>query len=210
MSPADRPTTPAIDEARAVGARADALGGRVADTPSGHDARTAAVDGRPARRRAAVVRYGLVALVVVLDQITKVSIDRSLELYERIPVTSFFNVTKAYNPGAAFSFLSDAGGWQRWFFTVVSTVVSVVFVVWLQRMTPRERWLGLSIALILGGAIGNLIDRVIYGHVVDFIHVYWRDWYFPSFNVADAAITAGAAILIALTLFDKEESAGSR
>ena len=156
-------------------------------------------------------RYGLVVLVVVLDQITKVAIDRSLELYERIPVTAFFNITKAYNTGAAFSFLSDAGGWQRWFFTVVSAVVSVVLVVWLHRMAPRERWLGVAIALILGGALGNLIDRVIYGHVVDFVQLYWRDWYFPSFNVADSAITGGAAILIFLTLFEKpEEGAPAR
>jgi len=179
-------------------------------TLSGAKAPPLPVDDGPARRRVAWFRYGLAAIVVVLDQITKVWVDRSLELYERRPVTSFFNITKAYNEGAAFSFLQDAGGWQRWFFTIVSAVVSVVFVVWLQRMTPRERWLGLAIALILGGAVGNLIDRVIYGHVVDFIQVYWQDWYFPSFNVADSAITAGAAILIFLTLFDKEESAASR
>ena len=152
-----------------------------------------------------LVRYGLVTLVVVLDQITKVAIDGSLALYERIPVTSFFNITKAYNTGAAFSFLSEAGGWQRWFFTVVSSVVSIVLFVWLRRMPRTDRWLGIGIALILGGALGNLIDRVIYGHVVDFVQVYWGEWYFPSFNVADAAITCGAAILIALTLFEKPE-----
>ena len=158
-----------------------------------------------------VTRYALVALVVVLDQVTKIALDRSLELYERIPITSFFNITKAYNTGAAFSFLSEAGGWQRWFFTVVSAVVSVVLAVWLSRMTPRERWLGIAVALILGGALGNLIDRVIYGHVVDFVQLYWRDWYFPSFNVADAAISGGAAVLIALTLFEKpEENAPAR
>jgi len=166
----------------------------------------------PSRARAAWLRYGIAALVVVLDQITKVAIDRSLALYERIPITSFFNITKAYNEGAAFSFLQDAGGWQRWFFTIVSATVSVLFVVWLQRMEPRERTLGIAIALILGGALGNLIDRVIYGHVVDFIQVYWAGaWTFPSFNVADSAITCGAALLIILTLFDKpEESAAAR
>ena len=156
------------------------------------------------------LRYALVAAVVVIDQITKVAIDGSLELYQRIPITPFFNITKAYNQGAAFSFLSEAGGWQRWFFTAVSAAVSVMLVVWLQRMTPRERLLGLAVALILGGALGNLIDRVLYGHVVDFIQVYWRDWYFPSFNVADSAISVGAAALIFLTLFDKEESAADR
>ena len=157
-----------------------------------------------------MIRYAIAAAVVVADQITKVTIDGALELYERIPVTSFFNITKAYNPGAAFSFLSEAGGWQRWFFTVVSAVVSVVLIVWLQRMTARERWLGTAIALILGGAVGNLIDRVVYGHVVDFVQVYWRDWYFPSFNVADAAISVGAAILIVLTLFDRPEEEEAR
>ena len=163
-----------------------------------------------ARTRTLVIRYAVAVAVVVADQITKVTIDGALELYERIPVTSFFNITKAYNPGAAFSFLSEAGGWQRWFFTIVSAVVSVVLIVWLQRMTARERWLGTAIALILGGAVGNLIDRVVYGHVVDFVQVYWRDWYFPSFNVADAAISVGAAILIVLTLFDRPEEEEAR
>ena len=155
------------------------------------------------------VRYGLAAFVVVLDQISKVWIDGALALHERIPITPFFNVTKAYNPGAAFSFLSEAGGWQRWFFTVVSAAVSAVLIVWLARMTRTERWLGIALSLILGGAIGNLIDRLVYGHVVDFVQVYWRDWYFPSFNVADAAISCGAAILIALTLFEKPEESAS-
>ena len=155
--------------------------------------------------RTTALRAAIVVAVVALDQLTKVAVDRALALYERIPITSFFNLTKAYNEGAAFSFLSSAGGWQRWLFTVVSAVVSVVLVIWLRRMGPEERWLGVSIALILGGALGNLIDRVIYGHVVDFVQLYWRDWYFPSFNVADSAITCGAAILIALTLFEKPE-----
>jgi len=160
----------------------------------------------PSRAAFLGIRYAIVAIIVVADQVTKVTVDGALALYERIPVLPFFNITKAYNPGAAFSFLSDAGGWQRWFFTIVSAVISVVLFVWLQRMTVRERWLGLAVALILGGAIGNLIDRVIYGHVVDFVQVYWRDWYFPSFNVADAAISCGAVIFIALTLFDRPEA----
>ena len=119
-------------------------------------------------------------------------------------ITSFFNITLAYNTGAAFSFLSDAGGWQRWFFTIVSAVVSVVLAIWLYRMSVRERWLGLSISLILGGAVGNLIDRVIYGHVVDFIQVHYAGRYFPSFNVADAAITCGTVILLGLMFFEKK------
>lgn len=155
-------------------------------------------------------RYGIAALVVFFDQITKVWVDRSLQLYEQIPVTPMFNITLAYNRGAAFSFLSDAGGWQRWFFIGISVVVSVCLTVWLYRMKPNEKWLALAIALILGGAIGNnLIDRVIYGHVVDFIQVYYDTWYFPSFNIADSAITVGTVLLLILTFFEKDEQAKS-
>ncbi len=149
------------------------------------------------------LRYGIAALVVALDQWSKLAIEASaLELYERIRITSFFNITKAYNPGAAFSFLADSGGWQRWFFTIVSAVVSVVLVVWLARMQRAERWLALAISLILGGAVGNLIDRIAYGHVVDFIQVHWAERYFPSFNLADSAITAGTVLLLILTFAD--------
>ncbi len=156
-----------------------------------------------------LVRYGIAPLVVLLDQLTKVWVDATLALYERIPITSFFNITKAYNSGAAFSFLAQAGGWQRWFLTAVSTVVSVVLVVWLWRTPARQRWLSLAIALVLGGALGNLIDRVLHGHVVDSIQIYWREWHFPTFNVADIAITCGTVILIAVTLFEQTEQTTS-
>ena len=152
------------------------------------------------------LRFGLVALIAVLDQITKIWADTTLAMYEQIPITGFFNITKAYNYGAAFSFLDNEGGWQRWFFTLISLVVSIVLCVWLYRMKRAEKWLSLSISLILGGAIGNLIDRAWYGYVVDFIQVYWRTSYFPSFNIADAAISCGTALLLALTLFQKDES----
>jgi len=155
-----------------------------------------------------LTRYGIAAIVVILDQITKVWVDNSLKLYDQIPVMPSFNITLAYNEGAAFSFLSDAGGWQRWFFIGISVIVSVCLIVWLYRMTREEKWLSLCIALILGGAIGNnLIDRVIYGHVVDFIQVFYKDWYFPSFNVADAAITVGTILLLILTFFEKNDEA---
>lgn len=152
-----------------------------------------------------VYRYGIAAIVVVLDQITKVWVDRNIALYEQIEYTSFFNLTKAYNSGAAFSFLSEAGGWQRWFFVGVSVVVSIVLIIWLARMARDEKWLAISISLILGGAIGNnLIDRVLYGHVVDFLQVHWKSQsYFPSFNVADAAITCGTILLLIMTFFEK-------
>ncbi len=152
-------------------------------------------------------RYGIAAVVVILDQISKVWVDRNIALYEQIEYTSFFNLTKAYNSGAAFSFLANAGGWQRWFFIGISVVISIVLIVWLARMTRHERWLAVAISLILGGAIGNnLIDRVIYGHVVDFLQVHWKaEAYFPSFNVADAAISVGTILLLILTFFDKGE-----
>ncbi|MFT5893661.1 MAG: signal peptidase II [bacterium] len=152
-----------------------------------------------------LLRYGIVFVIVVLDQITKIWADTSLAMYEQIPITGFFNITKAYNYGAAFSFLDNAGGWQRWFFTAISLVVSVILCVWLYRMRRSERWLSISISLILGGAVGNLIDRVWYGYVVDFIQVYWRTSYFPSFNIADAAISCGTIILLVLTLFEKND-----
>ncbi len=152
-----------------------------------------------------LLRYSIVVVIVILDQITKIWADKSLEMYQQFPVTSFFNITRAYNYGAAFSFLDNEGGWQRWFFTAISLVVSIVLCVWLFRMTRAERWLSLSIALILGGAVGNLIDRLWYGYVVDFIQVYWGNSYFPSFNVADAAISCGAVLLLGLTLFEKND-----
>ena len=153
-----------------------------------------------------LTRYAIAAVVVVLDQITKIWVDRSLELYQQIPVMPSFNITLAYNEGAAFSFLSDAGGWQRWFFIGVSVVVSVCLIVWLYRMSRDEKWLAIAIALILGGAIGNnLIDRVVYGHVVDFIQVFYKNSYFPSFNVADSAITVGTILLLVLTFFEKSD-----
>lgn len=150
-----------------------------------------------------LLRYAIVLVIVILDQMTKIWADTSLAMYEQIPITGFFNITKAYNYGAAFSFLDNAGGWQRWLFTTISLVVSIVLSVWLYRMTRAERWLSLSISLILGGAIGNLIDRVWYGYVIDFIQVYWGNSYFPSFNIADAAISCGTVILLGLTLLEK-------
>ena len=152
-----------------------------------------------------ITRYLIAVVIIVTDQITKIAADRSLELYEQVPITGFFNITKAYNYGAAFSFLDVAGGSQRWFLTGISFVVSVVLIVWLYRLTKQEKLMTLSISLILGGAVGNLIDRFWYGYVVDFIQVYWGNSYFPSFNIADAAISCGAALMLYLTFFDKPE-----
>lgn len=136
------------------------------------------------------------AIIIVLDWYTKQLATELLELYRPYEVFPWLNMTLAHNYGAAFSFLSDAGGWQRWFFTVIASAVSLALLVWLLRL-PRQEWLtGLGLALILGGAIGNLIDRVQLGYVVDFVDVYYKDWHYPAFNVADSAITCGVILLL--------------
>ncbi|PKM21507.1 MAG: signal peptidase II [Gammaproteobacteria bacterium HGW-Gammaproteobacteria-14] len=137
----------------------------------------------------------LSALVVVLDLWTKALAEQHLVLYRSVEVLSFFNFTLAYNSGAAFSFLADAGGWQRWFFSIVALVASVVIVGWLLKLRG-ERMVALGLALILGGALGNLWDRLTLGHVVDFLDFHWAGYHFPAFNIADSAITVGAVLLI--------------
>ena len=145
---------------------------------------------------------GVAALVIVADQVTKWAIIEWVSLYEKVPLNSFINLTHQRNTGAAFSFLADAGGWQRWFFVVLATVVSVVIAVWMWRIRhERLAVLSAGLALVLGGAIGNLIDRAQYGYVTDFIKVWFGDWAYPSFNVADVGITVGAAFLIIDALF---------
>ncbi len=146
-------------------------------------------------------------LVFVIDQASKFWFDNNLSMYQQIVIIpDYFSWTLAYNTGAAFSFLADAAGWQRWFFAAIAVVVSGVLVVWLKRLKPGETWLAVALALVLGGALGNLVDRVVFGHVVDFILLHWhQQWYFPAFNVADMAITGGA-ILLALDMFKSEKS----
>jgi signal peptidase II len=135
--------------------------------------------------------------IIVLDQASKAWIERHFEMYERLYLLPVLDFTRAHNPGAAFSFLADAGGWQRWFFTVLAFAVSAGIVWWLRTVHARaQAWLAAGLALILGGAIGNLIDRVRHGYVVDFVHAHWGGASFPAFNVADAAITVGAAFVI--------------
>jgi len=136
------------------------------------------------------------ALVIVLDQLTKLWASSSLSYAEPMPVMPSFNFTLMYNTGAAFSFLSEAGGWQRWFFAVVAVLISTVLLVWLKRLKPEQRWLAVGITLVLGGALGNVWDRLYLGHVIDFIDIYYQDWHWPAFNVADSAIFIGAAMLI--------------
>lgn len=147
----------------------------------------------------------LSALVILLDQWSKALILDAFRLYETLEVLPFFNLTLAFNKGAAFSFLAGAGGWQRWFFTAIALGVSVLILVWLVRSKASERLLGAGLALVLGGAIGNLWDRLAYGHVVDFLDFHWAGWHFPAFNVADSAITVGAALLILDMLLSKPD-----
>lgn len=152
---------------------------------------------------------GLAGLVVLLDQATKLAAERWLTYHQALPVFPGFNLTLSYNRGAAFSFLAEHSGWQRWFFTVLAAVVSVFLVRWLRQIGDRDRWLSAAIALILGGAVGNLIDRLLYGHVIDFIWLYYDRWSWPVFNIADSAITVGAVAMIAHMLLVKPERQGA-
>jgi signal peptidase II len=138
---------------------------------------------------------GIAVIVILLDQFTKTLILGSFQLNDSHTVTSFFNVVRVHNTGAAFSFLAGAGGWQRWFFVVLGAVAAL-FIVWMLRSHSGQRLFSWALALILGGALGNVIDRLMHGYVVDFIQVHYQASYFPSFNVADSAITVGAICLI--------------
>ena len=138
---------------------------------------------------------GIALLVILLDQVTKTVILGLFPLDGSRTVTSFFNIVRVHNTGAAFSFLAGAAGWQRWFFIGLGAVAAV-FIVWMLRRHGGQRLFSWALSLILGGALGNVIDRLLHGYVVDFIQVHYRGWYFPSFNVADSAITVGAALLI--------------
>lgn len=140
--------------------------------------------------------WWLMLLVLVLDQLTKQIVIANMQLFESIPLLPVFNLTYVRNHGAAFSFLSDAGGWQRWFFTAIALVISLVLAVWLARNNKTQLKLNLALSLVLAGAIGNLIDRTLYGYVIDFLHLHYQDWHYPAFNIADSAICIGAVLLI--------------
>lgn len=137
----------------------------------------------------------LAAAIFIVDQITKLLVIANFALGDSARVTSFFNLVRAHNEGAAFSFLAGESGWQRWFFTAIG-VAAAVFIIWMLRTHSAQRLFAFALGCILGGAIGNVLDRLAYGHVVDFLQFHYAGWYFPSFNVADSAITIGAAALI--------------
>ncbi|UST84287.1 signal peptidase II [Pseudomonas siliginis] len=161
----------------------------------------------------AIGRFGrlswlwLSLLVLVIDQASKFYFEARLEMFQQIVIIpDLFSWTLAYNTGAAFSFLADSSGWQRWLFALIAIVVSAVLVVWLKRLGRNDTWLAVALALVLGGALGNLYDRIALGHVIDFILVHWQNrWYFPAFNIADSAITVGA-IMLALDMFKSKKT----
>lgn len=138
----------------------------------------------------------LSAFVIVVDQITKRVVDSAMQLHQTIELIPYFQLTYMRNQGAAFSFLSGAGGWQRWFFIGLAIVASVFIFIWLRKLDTSRRREAVAWALVLGGALGNLIDRILYGYVIDFLDVYVGDWHWPAFNVADSAITLGVVLLL--------------
>lgn len=161
----------------------------------------------PAAGRLGRLAWLWLSLVVLVLTRPPRSISRVPLLYQQIVVIpDYFSWTLAYNTGAAFSFLADSSGWQRWLFALIAVVVSAVLVVWLKRLGRNDTWLAVALALVLGGALGNLYDRIVLGHVVDFILVHWQNrWYFPAFNLADSAITVGA-VMLALDMFKSKKS----
>jgi signal peptidase II len=151
-----------------------------------------------------MLKYLWISVVVtILDLYTKYLATANLEYAIPVPVLSFFNLTLLHNTGAAFSFLAGEAGWQRWFFITLAVLVSAALVRWVQ-ILKNDRWLAVGLCLVLGGALGNLYDRIVLGYVVDFLHFYWQDYHFPAFNIADTSISIGAAMLV-LDMFRKKE-----
>lgn len=147
----------------------------------------------------------LTVIFLVLDQVTKQWIVQVFAYRETYAVMPFFNLTYAQNPGAAFSFLADQPGWQRWFFTAVSTIASIVFIVWMSRTPKANKLLGIGFALLLSGAVGNLIDRVLFGYVIDFLDFYVGTSHWPAFNIADSVILIGAGLMIIESFVNSDE-----
>ena len=145
-------------------------------------------------------------LVLCLDQASKLAVDGALQLFESIRLVEGINLTYVRNTGAAFSFLSQAGGWQRWFFAGLALAMSGMMILWLIRLQSHERLMAVALASVLGGAVGNLIDRVAYGYVIDFIDVYYQDWHWPAFNVADSAICIGVGLMLLESLSSNKHS----
>ena len=168
------------------------------------------VIGAPAGKNASY-RLGLwlsiALLIILLDQLTKIHFDRAFQYGERLNVLPFFDLTLLYNRGAAFSFLANQEGWQRWFFTALGIAAAILIIGLLRRAKGQTRF-SLALSMILGGALGNVIDRAVYGHVVDFLLFYWNDWHFPAFNLADVGISCGAMLLILDEILRSRKRAG--
>jgi len=184
---------------------------RKSDSEQGSDQPAETVDAMPVAGRNSLRWLWLVAFILILDQVTKWLIVDNFQLYQRINMLPFFDLVRLHNTGAAFSLFSEASGWQRWFFTGLATVISVV-ILWWQWNLPRERHrlLSLGLALVLAGAVGNVIDRMMYGHVVDFLLFYIGPYAWPAFNVADSAICVGVACVLYDHLVLEKKRGGRR
>ena len=155
---------------------------------------------KSSNNKSAIPWFGLATIVILLDQLTKITISKLFVYGESLPVTSFFNLVLAHNRGAAFSFLANESGWQRHLFTAIG-ILAALFIIYLLIRHSTQRLFCLALALVLGGAIGNVIDRIMYGHVIDFLDFYYANTHFPAFNLADSAISLGAALFILDELF---------
>jgi signal peptidase II len=144
-------------------------------------------------------------IILVLDQITKTWVSTHLSFNQPVNILPYFDLRLLHNTGAAWSILADQGGWQRWFLSGLAIIVSIVIMVWLTRLDSKQRWLACGLALILGGALGNVMDRIIYGYVVDFIDIYYQAWHWPAFNIADIGISIGAVMLLIDAIIFKQE-----
>ena len=161
------------------------------------------------KQKSGLIWLVLSLLLFAVDYMTKAVVVANMKLYESIEILPIFNFTYMQNYGAAFSFLSDAGGWQRWFFSSIAVVISVLLTYWLKKL-PAKNWvLCGAYSMVIGGAICNLVDRLVHGYVVDFLHFYYQDWHYPAFNVADIAIVCGAGLLL-LDAFTGEGADGSQ
>lgn len=148
------------------------------------------------KAKSGLVWLWLTLVMLIADQVTKIIISTQMKLYESIELIPVFKITYVHNYGAAFSFLTDAGGWQRWFFSIIAITISALLIWWLKKLPASNKLLGSAYALVLAGALGNLYDRLAYGYVVDFLHVFYKTWNFPVFNIADSAICVGAGLLL--------------
>ena len=161
------------------------------------------------KQKSGLIWLVLSLLLFAVDYMTKAVVVANMKLYESIEILPIFNFTYMHNYGAAFSFLSDAGGWQRWFFSGIAVVISLLLTYWLKKLPAKSWVLCSACSMIIGGAIGNLVDRLVHGYVVDFLHFYYQDWHYPAFNVADIAIVCGAGLLL-LDAFTGEGADGSQ